>query len=214
MLCAAGARRALQSWELPVLGPLRLRCPPRVVQRPFYRYQTTIAEKSRLPRIVQPSLWKNLVPKSLRTSYGSKKTSKFTDNPANYFIWIYIFIGSQAIRILRIKHEAAEHRRMADIKLELLREVLDKLERGEDVDVERVLGTGDETAEREWEQALREIESEERLWQNNRSRRKAEKHRKQMEEVEEVENSPVEEDLMLSHEPTASNSLPARPSFY
>jgi hypothetical protein len=147
----------------------------------------------------------------LRKGSGKKKASTFTENPASYFIWIYIFIGSQAIRILRIKHEAAEHRRMADIKLELLRDVLDKLERGEDVDVERVLGTGDETAEQEWEQALREIESEERLWQNNRSRRKAEKHKKQMEEVE---NSPVDEDHMQSHQHAELNSLPTRPSFY
>ena len=38
--------------------------------------------------------------------------------------------------------------------------------------MERVLGTGDEVEEREWEEALREIESEERIWQNNSRRRR------------------------------------------
>jgi hypothetical protein len=134
-----------------------------------------------------------------------------TRNPANYFIWIYLLIGSQAIRIMNVKTESVKQHRLADIKLRQLREVIEKLERGEDVDVEKALGTGDEASEQEWEEALRELESEERLWQNNRSRRRAEQHKKQMEEIE---ANPVHVDEPEDHRPRMASSGPSAPAFY
>lgn len=54
--------------------------------------------------------------------------------------------------------------------------MIERLQRGEkDVDVEKILGTGDEEQERLWEEALKELESEERLWQNNKQERRAAK---------------------------------------
>lgn len=176
------------------------------------RSQSTTAERPYLPRIAQPSLWKSFIPKPLRGESKSKPVKR--SNPANYFIWIYIFIGSQAIRILTIKNEAAKHRRIADIKLAQLREVVERLQAGEEVDVEKMLGTGDEQSETEWEQALRELESEERLWQNNRSRRRAERQRR--EEIDRdadpvnraVQNPTIAEVL------SAQAEAPVAPAFY
>ena len=62
--------------------------------------------------------------------------------------------------------------RKADLQLAKLREVIEKLQRGEEVDVEKILGTGDEAQEQAWEEALREIETEERLWQTSREQQR------------------------------------------
>jgi hypothetical protein len=61
-------------------------------------------------------------------------------------------IGSQAIHQILLKHEHADFMRKADSRIAALREVIERLGRGEDVDVEAMLGTGDEKAEKDWEQ--------------------------------------------------------------
>lgn len=60
--------------------------------------------------------------------------------------------------------------RRAELRLEKLREVLRALQAGEEIDVEKALGTGVESEELEWEEAMREIEEEEDRWV--RARRK------------------------------------------
>ena len=44
--------------------------------------------------------------------------------------------------------------RRADAKIGLLREVIERIQKGEKVDVEGLLGTGDERREREWEEGM------------------------------------------------------------
>ncbi|KAI9804882.1 MAG: hypothetical protein M1825_001251 [Sarcosagium campestre] len=55
--------------------------------------------------------------------------------------------------------------RKADAKISVLKDVIRRVQAGEEVDVEGILGTGDEAKEREWEEVLREIENEDALWQ-------------------------------------------------
>lgn len=52
--------------------------------------------------------------------------------------------------MLALKHEYTIFSRKADAKIKLLKDVLDRVQRGEDVNVEKVLGTGDEEQEQEW----------------------------------------------------------------
>lgn len=52
--------------------------------------------------------------------------------------------------MLTLKNEYSQFSRKADAKIKLLKDVLDKVQRGENVDVEKVLGTGDEEQEQEW----------------------------------------------------------------
>ncbi|EXJ87024.1 hypothetical protein A1O3_03981 [Capronia epimyces CBS 606.96] len=152
-----------------------------VSARPYLprRHQHNSSQTSRLPRLAQPSIWHSIVPRSLRSRFSASDSSKKKkpSNPASYFIWIYLLIGSQAIRIMGLKNDFANFTRQADIKLEKLREVVQKLQRGEEVDVEKVLGTGDEIQEQEWEEALRELQEEDRIWQNNARKRREEKER-------------------------------------
>ncbi|QSS61711.1 hypothetical protein I7I51_03888 [Histoplasma capsulatum] len=83
---------------------------------------------------------------------------------------MFTLIGSQAIRMIMLRNECANYNRSADAKMRLLKEVIERIQKGEDVDVKRLLGTGDEAKEREWEEVLREIEQEESLW-HSRSKR-------------------------------------------
>lgn len=72
-------------------------------------------------------------------------------NPATFFICIFLLIGSNGIQMLTLRNEYSSFSRKADQKIALLKEVLEKVQKGEQVDVEKVLGTGDEEQEREWE---------------------------------------------------------------
>jgi hypothetical protein len=220
------ARSAL-AWERILPWHLRLPAVPsfsrtRRLRTTFSRFQSSYPERLRVPRIAQPSIWRDIIPQSWRASAGSAKSKK-AGITHSYFIWIFILIGSQAMRIMNVKTESEKGYRLADIKLRQLQEVIEKLERGEDVDVEKVLGTDDETSEQEWEEALRELESEERLWQNNRSRRRAEVHKKIHEEVI-LDRPPTEQgtdEKDQKNESDGSNSLfpplktaPTAPGFY
>ena len=44
--------------------------------------------------------------------------------------------------------------RKAEIKIALLKEVIEKIQRGEEVDVEKALGTGDDVQEQEWKDGI------------------------------------------------------------
>lgn len=44
--------------------------------------------------------------------------------------------------------------RRANVKIAVLKEVIDKLYKGENVDVEGMLGVGDEREERSWEEGM------------------------------------------------------------
>jgi hypothetical protein len=63
--------------------------------------------------------------------------------------------------------------RTADVRIAALRGVIEKLSRGEEVDVERMLGTGDERMEKEWEEVLKEIEEDDVLWKARQLQREA-----------------------------------------
>ena len=52
--------------------------------------------------------------------------------------------------MLTLKNEYSSFSRRADAKIKLLKDVLDRVQRGENVDVEKILGTGDEEQEQEW----------------------------------------------------------------
>lgn len=76
--------------------------------------------------------------------------------------------------MMMLKKDYAAYTRSTDAKIELLREVIERVKRGEAVDVEKLLGSGDAAKEREWEEVLREIEDEDSLWHQRVSAKQAE----------------------------------------
>lgn len=76
--------------------------------------------------------------------------SRFFANPASGVIVLGMLTGNAAIHIIRIKRDMALHSRQVDQKIELLKEVIRRVQNGEDVDVEKMLGTGDPKMEEEW----------------------------------------------------------------
>ncbi|PYH62621.1 DUF5321 domain-containing protein [Aspergillus niger CBS 101883] len=179
-----------------------------------YRLQSTSSRS--IPRFAQTSIWTSMIPKFIRNR-GAKETKPYKPkskewNPASFYIIIFILIGSQAIRMIALKNDYAAYTRSTDAKIRLLREVIEKVNNGEKVDVEKLLGTGDEAKEREWEEGwcllaltlpfyhtwksaftdmglffdivLREIEAEDSLWH-----RKAAASEAQQEQVEEPKQS-------------------------
>ncbi|KAE8451235.1 hypothetical protein EG329_004399 [Mollisiaceae sp. DMI_Dod_QoI] len=124
------------------------------------------------PNVAQTSFWLSLIPKPLRKSSPGaalKKKAKSKEwNPATFFIIIFLLIGSMSIQMIALRNEFAAFSRRADAKIGLLREIVERIQKGEEVDVEGLLGTGDKEREKEWEEVLQEIEREDQEWEQLR----------------------------------------------
>ena len=112
--------------------------------------------------------------------------------------------------------------RRAELKVTKLREVVEALHKGEEVDVEKALGTGDEGREREWEEALREIEHEDRLWHTNRQKGKEDKSTAREEAAQDakidtaspINNATDQLSAVEEKAPLKRDGGPAPPGFY
>lgn len=135
--------RAPAMYRTALLPPVRphartfaLLAPP----LPHMRYMS-------VPRIIQPSFWASMVPRFKSRSESAKPKEW---NPATPYIILALLVGSQAIQILWLKQERGHNLRKAEAKIGILREVIERVQSGEDVPVEKVLGTGDTEHEKEW----------------------------------------------------------------
>ncbi|KAF2741905.1 hypothetical protein M011DRAFT_413623, partial [Sporormia fimetaria CBS 119925] len=127
-----------------------------------------------IPRVITPSFWAALVPKFFRPGAISESITgprKQRYNPATPFIVLSLLVGSQAIQTLWLKRDREHYMRRAEAKMGILREVIESVQKGEEVDVEKVLGTGDVVKEREWKEVLGEIKEEEVLFRSKKKRR-------------------------------------------
>jgi len=96
--------------------------------------------------------------------------------------------------MIALRHEHREYMRKAESKIDLLREVIGKIERGEEVDVGKMLGAGVESEEKSWEDGkyiflpsievyaneffaptivLKEIEEEDLMWRAKKAKKQA-----------------------------------------
>lgn len=72
--------------------------------------------------------------------------------------------------MIALRNDTANFSRKADARLSVLREVIQRVKNGEDVDVEGLLGTGDPVQEKEWEEVMKEVEEEDTLWEQRKKR--------------------------------------------
>jgi len=100
--------------------------------------------------------------------------------------------------MIALKNSFAASSRRADAKIGLLKEIVERIQNGEEVDVEGLLGTGDAKREQEWEDVLREIEEEDEAWE--RSRRSKSKHGRNLEDSKVVTTIPGSKNNVQSAE--------------
>ncbi|KAE8382691.1 hypothetical protein BDV26DRAFT_223274 [Aspergillus bertholletiae] len=184
-----------------LIGSTPIRTPPQI------RLQST-----RVPRLAQASIWSSMVPKFIRNRGAKETTAESAKskewNPASFYIIIFILIGSQAIRMIALKNDYRAYTRTTDAKITLLREVIERVKNGEKVDVERLLGTGDQGKEREWEEILQEIEEEDSLWHQKQKTQESEPQAESGER--QVENS--KKGPAMSAEGAGNEEPPSGPS--
>jgi len=125
--------------------------------------------------ILQPAFWRSIIPRPLRSSSSDDvEAPKAKDwNPATFFIVIFLLIGSQSIQMIALERSYTNFSNETNAKLSLLRDVLRRVQAGEDVDVEKEMGTGDEVKEKEWEEVMRELAKEDAMIQSRNQRRRA-----------------------------------------
>jgi hypothetical protein len=108
--------------------------------------------------VTQPSFWMSMIPKPLRKGSSPKSAAKKAKskewNPATFFIFIFLLIGSMSVQMIALRNEFAAFSRRADAKIGLLKEIIGRIQKGEEVDVEGLLGTGDAKREKEWEEGM------------------------------------------------------------
>ncbi|KZM23256.1 uncharacterized protein EKO05_0004472 [Ascochyta rabiei] len=121
------------------------------------------------PTILRPSFWASMIPKPLKDRASAPKSRGW--NPATPYIILSLLVGSQAIQILWLKQERAHSLRKAEAKIGVLKEVIERVQNGEDVNVEKVLGTGDAESEKEWAEVMKDIQEEEALFQSKKKRK-------------------------------------------
>ncbi|EPQ65586.1 Bgt-11 [Blumeria graminis f. sp. tritici] len=113
--------------------------------------------------IIRPSFWMNMLPKPLRakspTKSNDKKSRNLEWNPATFFIVIFLLIGSNAIQMIALKKDFVAFNRRSEAKIRLLKEIIEKIQRGERVDVEKLLGTGNNEMEQEWHDVIHQIQN-------------------------------------------------------
>ncbi|BFZ60626.1 hypothetical protein YB2330_001666 [Saitoella coloradoensis] len=97
---------------------------------------------------VKPSLWK-------RTKA----------HPSTPFIILWGIVGSQAIHLITIRNFHKDLTAKGNARISALRDVLERLKQGEEIDVKKELGAGVQHAEQEWTDILKNIEEEEQEWQ-------------------------------------------------
>ena len=139
-----------------LLYPLhRIRLPYRP-QTPLCEYSSSVES---LPRVAQPALWHAIVPKFMRKSDEPKSNARIKPkkewNPATFYIVIFLLIGSNAIQMIALRNDFLNFSRKAEAKISLLKDVLGRVQKGENIDVEGLLGTGNEEQEKEWEEGIR-----------------------------------------------------------
>lgn len=130
-------------------------------QLPFILRATTasrigaVRHSSTLPSVTDASFWKSLVPKPFRKENrrGLKNKKSKEWNPATFYIVMFLFIGSMSIQMIALRNSTDRYTRQAAVRLGLLKEIVEKIQNGEDVDVEKLLGTGDPQKEMDWEES-------------------------------------------------------------
>ncbi|KAM3511027.1 hypothetical protein MY11210_005304 [Beauveria gryllotalpidicola] len=136
----------------------RIIAPPTSSPRPY---------STALPSVTDKGFWKSLIPKPLRRENRARRRggwwSRGEWNPATYFIVMFLFVGSMSIQMIALRNQTSRHMRQASVRLQRLREVVERIQNGEDVDVEKMLGTGEPQREADWEEALQAIEREEAM---------------------------------------------------
>lgn len=104
--------------------------------------------------IVDGSFWKSLIPKPLRKENRELRAKKAKQwNPATFFIVMFLLIGSMSIQMIALRNSFDRYMRQSENTIAVLREVVERIQNGEDVDVEKALGTGDAKKEADWEES-------------------------------------------------------------
>ncbi|UKZ95105.1 uncharacterized protein TrAFT101_009956 [Trichoderma asperellum] len=162
--------------------------------RPGLRFASTAQIKP--VNIVEGSFWKSLIPKPMRRTNRKLKTKEKKDwNPATYFIVMFLFIGSMSIQMIALRNQTDRYMRQSSLRIAQLREVVQRIQNGEDVDVEKILGTGDPQKETEWEEVLQAIERDEasRNPEKQPSQKQAEAQVKTTSQLESASQQPPSE---------------------
>ncbi|TQS35418.1 hypothetical protein Golomagni_04161 [Golovinomyces magnicellulatus] len=162
--------------------------------------------------VTRPSFWLSLIPKTLRNPRpkGRQNANKKEWNPATFYIIAFLLIGSNSIHMIALKRDFTTFSRKMNVRINLLQDVIERLKNGEKVDVESLLGTGNEKMEQEWKVVVEEIERESLAW-NKSPQRSSDCGRNKRHKSDSCSN---ESDNSLPISPKPTEGIKAPPGFF
>ena len=107
---------------------------------------------SNIQSVAQPKFWAGLIPKPLRRPFEVEKFKSKRWNPATFYIIMFLLIGSMPVQMIALRNEFSAFGRRADARIDLLREAIERVQKGEEVNVGVLLGTDDPLKEKGWEE--------------------------------------------------------------
>lgn len=110
------------------------------------------------PHVFQLSFWKSLIPPFLRNSNASIGPLAKAWNPATFYIFASLIIGSNSVNMIIMARDFQVSKRQSQARIDTLREVLERLQRGEAVNTREILGTGDPVHEKEWKNGIYKVQ--------------------------------------------------------
>ena len=118
--------------------------------------------------------------------------------------------------MITLRNDMLNFTRETQAKLALLREVVQRVKDGEEVDVMKALGTGDPKAEAEWEEVVRELETTDMLLEGRKKRdakRKDQEEQKRMRDEERKEVRGREGPIQEIQQEADGSATERRPRF-
>lgn len=67
---------------------------------------------------------------------------------------MFLLVGSMSIQMIALRKSFERYMRSSEVRIGLLREVVERIQNGETVDVEKALGTGEPEKEADWEEGI------------------------------------------------------------
>ncbi|KAJ2907211.1 hypothetical protein MKZ38_006505 [Zalerion maritima] len=146
----------------------RMGCPLRSAVAPSYMPISSSAprflyEDSAPKTVFAVSFWKRLVPKPFRKGEGPKRAKSKEWNPMTFYIALFLLIGSMSINTIAHRKDVEKFNRQSSVRIDLLKDVIERVKKGEKFDVENELGAGDPGKEQGWEELIKEFERDESL---------------------------------------------------
>lgn len=111
-----------------------------------------------IPKAIRERNSRPKQPKQPKPKTAPEAKAGDTDwSPQTFYIIALLIIGSNAMKLVSERQTAAAYSRNTKARIGILKDAIERVHRGEKVDLKRIFGTGNEQDEEEWEEGMLKV---------------------------------------------------------